>query len=259
MDDERGTATPVLAVPYEEIGEIGEIAVRAQRAAAAVADLAIAGLYLPAGPGPEPVAGDFYEVLPLDGDRVALLVGDVAGHGPPALGRMRQLRAAARSCTLQQLGPVSLLAGLDRFMERSDEDAFATLWYGEYNPGTGALTYASAGHPPPGLHVHDGVMLLAEADAPPLGTGFVHGLASERTANLPPGAVLVAYSDGLVERRGANFDHQLALLTAVITRACDPARAGTPQSIATEVLDALVPDPDRAEDDVCLLVVRRQP
>ncbi len=172
---------------------------------------------------------------------------------------MRQLRAAARGYASKRLGPASMLAQLDQFMEREGDEAFATLWYGEYHPSTGALTYASAGHPPPAVHVHKGVVLLPEADAPSLGTGLAHALAAERIVHLPPGAVLVAYSDGLVERRGADLDHQLALLAGVVTRACDPARPGTPESIAAKILDALVPDPDRAEDDVCLLVVRRQP
>ena len=106
------------------------------------------GLYVPAGLGREPVAGDFYEVLPLDDDVVALLVGDVTGHGRMAVGRMRKLRSAARAYALERLGPASVLARLDRFMESSDDEAFATLWYGEYRL-SGALTYASAGHPPP--------------------------------------------------------------------------------------------------------------
>jgi hypothetical protein len=71
--------------------------------------------------------------------------------------------------------------------------------------------------------------------------------------------VLVAYSDGLVERRGTVSGEQLALLTRIVARACDPERAGTADSIAVEVLEALVPDHDRAEDDVCVLVARRQP
>jgi serine phosphatase RsbU (regulator of sigma subunit) len=67
-----------------------------------VLDLAVAGLYVPAGPGPEPVTGDFYEVLPLADGTVALLVGDVAGHGRTAVGRMRQLRDAGPVCALQR-------------------------------------------------------------------------------------------------------------------------------------------------------------
>lgn len=217
---------------------------------AAVADLTVAGLYVPAGEGPEPVAGDFYDVLPLGTDLLALLVGDVAGHGPVALEAMRRLRATARAYAREGHGPVSVLVRLDAFIERTGAEEFATLWFGEYRPSTGTLTYASAGHPPPLLHVHDGVLLLAESDAPPLGTGLAHATAAEHVDVLPPGAVLVAYSDGLIERRGTDFDDQLALLTHVVQRACDPTRTSTSDDIAAEILHALVPNPDRAEDDV---------
>ena len=226
----------------------------------AVADLGIAGLYVPAGRGPEPIAGDFYDVLPLGEDLVALVVGDVSGHGRPALARMLQLREAARREAQAGQGPAAVLSALDAFMEDADPEGLATLWYGEYRPSSGTLAYGSAGHPPPALHVHgQGVRLLQPADSPPLGTGVAHVHAAAHEEQLPPGAVLVAYSDGLVERRGRDLDDQLALLNAIVARACDPETSGTPQDVAREVLDALVPDPDRAEDDVCLLVVRRQP
>ena len=228
-----------------------------QRAAADVADLAIAGLYIPAGKGPEPVAGDFFDVVRLDDELVALLVGDVSGHGTHALAAMRRLRAEARACARQQSGPAAVLARLDDFLDRAGADEFATVWYGEYRSSSGTLTYASAGHPPPALYVDRSVRLLAEADAPLLGTGVAHANAVDRTVSLPPGAILIAYSDGLIERRGTDIDDQLALLASVVEAVCDPAIARTPESIAAEVLDALVPDPGRAEDDVCVLVVRR--
>jgi serine phosphatase RsbU (regulator of sigma subunit) len=228
--------------------------------AATVADLAFAGRYVPAGPGPDPVAGDFYDVLRLNDDLVALLVGDVSGHGTGAVARMQQLRAAARAYAIERPGPARVLARLDRFLERLDSESLATLWYGEYRPSTGTLAHASAGHPPPVLHVHgDPTRLLRVADAPPLGTGVAHGLAVEHEERLPPGAVLTAYSDGLVERRGTDLEGRLAVLRALVAAACDPARGGSAAGIAEEILDALVPDRDAAEDDVCLLVVRRQP
>ena len=252
----NGGAEPVLGSPAPEPDTV---AVPRQRAAAAVADLAVAGLYIPAGPGPEPVAGDFYDVLPVGPDLVALLVGDVAGHGPEALDAMRGLRFAARAAARRRPGPAALLAKLDSLMDGVETENYATLWYGEYRPSDGSLTYASAGHPPPALHTRDGAVLLAEADAPALGTGLAHAAAADHTVVLPPGAVLVAYSDGLIERRGADFDNQLSVLAQVVGRVCDPARAGTADTIAAEILDVFVPDPDRAEDDVCLLVVRRMP
>jgi serine phosphatase RsbU (regulator of sigma subunit) len=225
-----------------------------------VADLVIAGRYIPAGVGPEPIAGDFYDLLVLDDDLVAIVVGDVAGHGVDASARMQQLRAAARAYAVQEPGPAQLIARLDLFCARLDPEAIATLWYGEYRASTGTLTYASAGHPPPVLTVHTGPpMLFESASAPPLGVGVADELVAEHQLMLPPGAILIAYSDGLIERRRADFGDQLALLTEVVTRACDPARNGTADDIAADILNALVPQPDQAEDDVCLLVVRRQP
>jgi hypothetical protein len=72
-----------------------------------------------------------------------------------------------------------------------------------------------------------------------------------------PGAVLVAYSDGLVERRGTDLEDQLTALAAVVTAACERIGTGCAHDISNEIIDTLVPDPDKAEDDVCLLVVRR--
>ncbi len=124
----------------------------------------------------------------------------------------------------------------------------------------GKLTkIAWAGHPPPVLTVHgDPARLLAEASAPPLGVGLAHQHAANDTETLPPGAVLVAYSDGLVERRRTDIEEQLAALQRVVTAACDPAKVGTAKDIAADILNALVPDLDRAEDDVCVLVVMRR-
>ena len=121
-----------------------------------------------------------------------------------------------------------------------------------------------AGHPPPVLTVHgDPTRLLALASAPPLGVGLAHEHAENDTEVLAVGSVLVAYSDGLVERRRIDIEEQIAALQSVVSAACDSTRAGGAREIASEILDALVPDPDRAdraEDDVCVLVfVRREP
>ena len=236
---------PISTVP-------GDVATR-------IGNLGFAGRYIPAGPGAEPIAGDFYDLLQLEDDLVALVVGDVAGHGTTALARMQQLRAAARAYAIQQPGPASLIHRLDRFCARLDPEAIATFWYGEYRPSTGELTYASAGHPPPVLTCHgDPTRLLEPASSPPLGVGVAGELAAEHRIVLPLGAVLVAYSDGLVERHTESLDEQLDLLQTTVTVACDPARSGSATDIAGEILDTLMPDPDSAEDDVCLLVVRRE-
>ena len=227
-------------------------------AAARAGDLGYAGRYVPSDGTDEPIAGDFYDVLTLDEDLVALCVGDVAGHGPKVLPQMQILRDAVRESALRLRGPVAVVAALDAYWESLEIETLATLWYGEYRPSTGELTYVSAGHPPPVLTVHgDPARLLAEASAPPLGVGLAHQHAANDTETLPPGAVLVAYSDGLIERRRIDIEQQLAALQSVVTAACDPAKVGTAKDIAADILHALVPDLDRAEDDVCVLVVMR--
>jgi serine phosphatase RsbU (regulator of sigma subunit) len=183
------------------------------------------------------------------------------GEGDDVTGAawVQQLRAAARAYAIQQPGPASLIHRLDRFCARLDPEAIATFWYGEYRPSTGDLTYASAGHPPPVLTCHgDPTRLLEPASSPPLGVGVAGELAAEHRIVLPLGAVLVAYSDGLVERHTESLDEQLDLLQTTVTVACDPARSGSATDIAGEILDTLMPDPASAEDDVCLLVVRRE-
>lgn len=223
-----------------------------------IADLAFAGRYIPAGPGPDPIAGDFFDLLALEPDLIALVVGDVAGHGVGAVVRMHQLRAATRAYAVIEHGPASVISRLDLLCARLDPESIATLWYGEYQPSTGTLTYASAGHPPPVLIWHnDPTRLLHVADAPPLGVGVAGDLVVEYRDLLVPGAVLVAYSDGLVERRGTDLEKQLTALATVVTAACERIGTGPAHDISNEIIDALVPEPDKAEDDVCLLVVRR--
>ena len=227
-------------------------------AASQVADLGFAGRYIPAGEGGQPIAGDFYDVLALDVDRIALLVGDVSGHGPGALTRMQRLRAVAAAYAMERPGAADLVARLDRFCARLDSEWLATLWYAEYQPSTGLLAYAAAGHPPPLLTpAGKPTELLQTASAPPLGTGAAAEHVVEHRTTLPRGAVLVAYSDGLVERHRTDVDEQLAVLRAAVAEACDPQQRRTAQGIAAHVLAALVPEPSAAEDDVCLLVVRR--
>jgi serine phosphatase RsbU (regulator of sigma subunit) len=223
-----------------------------------IADLAFAGRYIPAGPGPDPIAGDFWDLVTLEPDLIALVVGDVAGHGVAAVARMQQLRAATRAYAVIEHGPASVVRRLDVLCARLDPESIATLWYGEYQPSTGRLTYASAGHPPPVLIWHrDPTRLLQVADAPPLGVGTAGDHVVEHHDALAPGAVLVAYSDGLVERRGADLEDQLTVLASVVTTACEQVGTRSVHEISTNILDTLVPSPDMAEDDVCLLVVRR--
>jgi serine phosphatase RsbU (regulator of sigma subunit) len=105
----------------------------------------------------------------------------------------------------------------------------------------------------------DPTHLLEMASTPPLGVGVAGEHVTEHRIVLPTGAIVVAYSDGLVERHADSLDDQLEILQSTVTSACDPARAGSAEDIAAEILHALLPDHEQAEDDVCLLVVRREP
>lgn len=183
-------------------------------------DLGYAGRYVPTDGTNEPIAGDFYDVLTLGDDLVALCVGDVAGHGPKVLPQMQTLREAVRRTALRLEGPTAVVAALDAFWERLAVETHWRRCGGEYRPSTGELTYVSAGHPPPVLTVHgDPARLLAEASVPPLGVGLAHLHEAHATEVLPVGAVLVAYSDGLVERRRADIEEQIAALQHVVTAA----------------------------------------
>lgn len=239
--------------------ELEQLQVVPDQVSVTIGDLGFAGRYLPAGQGAEPIAGDFYDLVPLGPDLVAIVVGDVAGHGPAALARMLQLRAATRAYAIESPGPADVLSRLDRFCARLDPESIATLWYGEYQPSTGTLTHAAAGHPPPVLTSADHeVRLLPAADAPPLGTGSVD-CVPVHVEVLPVGTVLVAYSDGLVERHGSDYELQLAILQEAVAAATHPSRPRSATEIAGHILETLVPDPLAAQDDVCLLVVRREP
>ncbi|NBM18638.1 SpoIIE family protein phosphatase, partial [Streptomyces sp. GC420] len=107
-----------------------------------------AARYVPAGQGAE-IGGDWYDVIPLSADRVALVVGDVMGHGLPEAAAMGRLRTAVRTLAHLELPPEDVLARLNDIVGDLGNDRFATCLYGIYDPVTGDFRYANAGHPPP--------------------------------------------------------------------------------------------------------------
>lgn len=222
-----------------------------------IGGVSLAGRCIAAGPAGEPVGGDFYETIWLDPTRLFIAVGDVAGHGAPAVTRMAQLRDATRALAMNDSSLPEILRRLDRMQGSLDPEDIATIWLGMYDPQTGRLTYASAGHLPPviaGRVVPPA--LLEEATAPPLGTGVVGKLASVEEFQLPVGGVLVAYSDGLIERPYCDIEGQLDLLRETLLRATTRVEP-TPEELVTEILREFVPSPAAARDDVCVLVLRR--
>ncbi|MEU6369290.1 SpoIIE family protein phosphatase [Streptomyces sp. NPDC046931] len=219
--------------------------------------LDIAYRYLPAHAG---VGGDWFDVLPMSGARVALVVGDVVGHGLHAAATMGRLRTAVHNFSALDLPPDELLGLLDELVARIDqnetaEDASApvtgaTCLYAIYDPATRRCAIARAGHPPPAVIRPDGGVHFPDVPAgPPLGLG---GLPFETAdLELAEGSRLVLYTDGLVEDRERDIDAGLELLRAAL------AEAGpSPEDTCRAVLDARLPS--RPGDDIALIVARTQ-
>ncbi|MFI5972358.1 SpoIIE family protein phosphatase [Streptomyces sp. NPDC051452] len=217
--------------------------------------LEIAYRYLPAQSG---VGGDWFDVLPLSGARVALVVGDVVGHGLHAAATMGRLRTAVHNFSSLDLPPDELLGLLDELVVRIDQDETpaegaavvtgATCLYAVYDPVSRVCTMARAGHPPPALVRPDGAVEFVDVPAgPPLGLG---GLPFETAeVELPEGSRLVLYTDGLVEDQERDIDEGLEMLRDALRR----APGASPEETCRAVLDRL---PNRPSDDVALIVAR---
>jgi serine phosphatase RsbU (regulator of sigma subunit)/anti-sigma regulatory factor (Ser/Thr protein kinase) len=212
----------------------------------------LAGRYLP-GTAELEVGGDWYDAILLSNGRFGLVVGDVVGKGVRAAATMGQLRNAIRAFSLDRLRPSTTLGRLSRLAEEVIETSFATVVYAELDPETGVCRYASAGHPPPLVATLDGrVEYLDGGRGLPLGTGAPNTYR-QSVAELTHGAVILLYTDGLIERRGRSLDEGLERLqAAVATGPRDPER------LAEHVLEHLIGDEDR-RDDVVLLVARLLP
>ncbi|MFF7163771.1 SpoIIE family protein phosphatase [Streptomyces sp. NPDC008086] len=213
----------------------------------------VAYRYLPARAG---VGGDWFDVIPLPGARVALVVGDVVGHGLHAAATMGRLRTAVRTFSSLDLSADELIRHLDELVARVDSEGNesegitgATCLYAVYDPVAGLCSLARSGHPGPALVHPDGtVEQLQVPVSPPLGLGG--GLPFESAEfTLSEGSQLVLYTDGLVEDRNRDIDIGLGILRDALQ---GPGRS--PEEICQAVLDALLPA--RPNDDIALLVAR---
>jgi PAS domain S-box-containing protein len=209
----------------------------------------LAARYLPATEGAN-VGGDWYDVIPLGGGSVGLVVGDVVGHDLHAATLMGQLRNSVRTLAALLRDPPRVLALANDAIIRLWPGAYATVFYAVLDPG-GALTYATAGHPPALLVTADVAEFLDIAPGPLLGAA-TDAVYPGGTRHLPPAATLVLYTDGIVEQRDRILDEGLERLARTAAR--------RPDASPDEVCDALIRDvlADRPRfDDVCLLVARR--
>jgi PAS domain S-box-containing protein len=224
----------------------------------------VASRYLPAG-ARAGVGGDWFDIIPLSGARVALVVGDVVGHGIHASATMGRLRTAVLTLADIDLPPDELLTHLDDLVARlsaegkdaprprlgaqTTGDVGATCLYAAYDPVSRHCTIALAGHPPPALVTPDGTAKLLDLPVgPPLGLG---GLPFEATdIELPEGSLLALYTDGLIESRERDIDAGQSLLRQALTQ----LSSASLDNLCDAVLAALLPG--RPADDIALLIAR---
>ncbi|MBT2526341.1 SpoIIE family protein phosphatase [Streptomyces sp. ISL-99] len=207
----------------------------------------VAHRYLPASDVNE-VGGDWYDVLHLPDDKAALLIGDVMGHGIAAAAVMGRLSATVRALARLDMPPTELLHQLEATLADLAEPMLATFLYAVCDPVTGRCTITRAGHPPPAAAAPDGtVRLLKTPPGVPLGVGGIDFTTTDVT--LPPGSVLVLYTDGLIESRGRDIDERLTDLTRLLTE---------PQRPLDHLCDSLITRlvPASADDDIALLTAR---
>ncbi|NWF26513.1 SpoIIE family protein phosphatase [Streptomyces sp. PKU-EA00015] len=223
--------------------------------------LEVASSYLPAD-APGGVGGDWFDVIPLSGARVGLVVGDVVGHGITAAAAMGRLRTAVQTLADMEMPPDELLAHLDDLVlrlgeEESGGDAAdrhmttflgATCLYAVYDPVTRRCTMARAGHPPPVVVAPDGHVHFPEPPAgPPLGLG---GMAFEATEiELAENSLFGLYTNGLIEGADRDMERGMSRLGDVLSRP-DPDLG----ALCTSAVQQLVPVPQ--PDDIALLLAR---
>ncbi|MFF1302362.1 PP2C family protein-serine/threonine phosphatase [Streptomyces sp. NPDC058307] len=198
------------------------------------------------------VCGDWYDLVDLPGERLAVAVGDVVGHGLAAACVMGQLRSALSAAARVADGPARALEALGLYARSVDgaESTTAATAFIDWDDHT--LTYSSAGHLPPALLHPDGtVSFLDRATDPPLGASPEHATRPEAVSPFDEGATLVLYTDGLIERRTEDIDTGLARLTDALIR---HRRAG-PEDLADALLTDLLPPTGNA-DDTALVVIR---
>ncbi|MEV8435907.1 GAF domain-containing SpoIIE family protein phosphatase [Actinosynnema sp. NPDC051121] len=204
-------------------------------------------------PGAESgVGGDWYDVFELPGDRIGVVIGDVVGSGLPAAIVMGRLRSALRAYALEFADPAEVLGKLDRKASHFERSTMATVAYAVIHTATARVDLALGGHLPPVLVGPAEPARFVEAPVgPPIGydLGVTGRLGT--SLDLPPGALLVFYTDGLVERRGEDLDSGLDRLSRQVL----PASAET---ACARIMASLV-GTQPATDDIALLVTRHRP
>jgi serine phosphatase RsbU (regulator of sigma subunit) len=195
------------------------------------------------------VGGDWYDVVEVGPQQLAFVIGDVAGHGLEAARLMASLRFSFGAYAVEGNGPAEILHKLGRMVDVRQDDRFATVMCGVADLCSGEITLANAGHLPPVI-IGDGFPhFLETAVGPPIGVS--EGVYTSVSFTLRPGGTLLAFTDGLVERR----DESLSAGLDRIIRAATTTESGTLDELLDEVCNGLVPH--GSVDDIALLAFRR--
>jgi len=229
----------------------------------AASGLEIACRYIPGSSGTE-VGGDWFDVIQLPGNRTALVIGDVMGRGLRAAVAMGQLRTAVRTLAMLDLDPAEVLTALDEIARGLndgtnpdsdpesglDELYLATCVYAVYDAVTLRCTFANAGHLPPVLVSPGGEARMLDELQPGLPLGVGGEPFEEFTVDIPDGALLSLYTDGLVESRKHQLEEGLSALRDTLS---GPTTRQL-ENLCDHLLTAL--DPHHGEDDIALLMAR---
>jgi serine phosphatase RsbU (regulator of sigma subunit) len=216
--------------------------------APAIPGMQIAVRYLPGVSGAE-VGGDWYDIVPLGGGRFVFLVGDVSGRGVRAAALMASLHYASRAYALEGHPPAVILDQLTRTMDIAEDGHFATVLCGLVDVGTHEVILANAGHLPPLVCGGDGASLVQAKPGWPIG---IPGSATFEPTSLTTAAhgTLIAYTDGLVERRGETLDAGLKRLQEAATAQCGSSLDDLLSSLVSELTG------DSPTDDIALIGLR---
>jgi serine phosphatase RsbU (regulator of sigma subunit) len=251
VEDERRRAAERAELDRSRAQFFTDVAVTLQRAVLGPTTLpdGFAVHYEPAT-GTLEVGGDWYDVVDLPDGRYGVVVGDVVGRGLAAAAVMGQLRSAGRALLLESHSPTHVLSALDRFADLVPGAAVSTVFCAVIDPRDGTVRYSSAGHPPAIIAQADGESCFLEgASSLPLAVadGFVR---PEADVVLPPGATLLLYTDGLVERRDEALDEGMARAAGVLTDGRHLPPAELADLLTKRLLD------DAPDDDVAFLLYR---
>jgi Stage II sporulation protein E (SpoIIE) len=205
--------------------------------------------YRPAeGPG---AGGDFYDVFPMEADRVAIIVGDVCGHGRQALAVTALMRYTLRAYLTASGEPRTALQSAARALENEPHAELTTVVLAVYDGRAGTLSYASAGHPPPILIGPGSHNPVTVGSSPPIGAGLETGVR-QTTVPLPPGSTACFFTDGLLEARLGDGLLGRERVGEIVRELADDVRADA-------LLGRIAERADRAPDDMAACIVRARP